>query len=203
MKKKEILKNQKNYFIWGNSGHAGVIYDLLENNKYSVKAILDDDINSKKKFKNLPLIKGRKNIEIWIKKNNKKFFGVVAIGNNLSRVKIINFLKKKGVKLPTIIHPKSIVSKKIKILDGNQILAGAVISSNVKIGYGCIFNHNCVVDHDTVVENGVHIAPSATVCGNVFIDREVLIGANSTILPGSKIKKKTVVKAGTIKYSKR
>ena len=83
------------------------------------------------------------------------------------RVSIHNKIKKLGFIPLTCIHPTATVSNKSLIEEGGQILAGAIISPNVKIGKSCIVNQQAVVGASTIIGEGSEIAPGALVNGEV------------------------------------
>ena len=166
---------------------------------FKLETFLDESIKSKK-INNKKLIKGKKNILSFLKKKTaKKYSYTVAIGSSqIIRLKIYNFLKKKGFKLPKLIHKSAYVSRTAKILNGSQIFANTNIGPNSIVGEGCIINNNANVDHDCKLGSGVHIAPGSVLCGGISVGNNTLIGANSTILPYIKIGSNCIIGAGTV-----
>lgn len=192
------MKNKK-IFIWGSSGHGNSVLDLAQNVGLKKFCFIDDSKNAKK-VKNYELIKGRQKIDFFLKKkvNNKDLF-TVAIGSiQKVRYKIFSELKKKKLKLPTLIHKKSNISKTAKIQTGCQIFANTNIGPNTEIGECTIINNNSNVDHDCKIGKAVHIAPGAVLCGGVKVGDNSLIGANSTVLPYLKIGSNVSIGAGTV-----
>ena len=61
-----------------------------------------------------------------------------------------------------------------------------------------IINTGAQVDHDCAIANFVHIAPGATLCGNVAVGEGALIGAGAVILPGKRIGDWAIVGAGAV-----
>ena len=190
---------KKKIIIWGSAGHGSAVLDLSDNIGFKLETFLDESIKSKK-INNAKLIKGKKNILSFLsKKAAKKYSYTVAIGSSQKiRLKIYNFLKKKGFNLPKLIHKSAYISKTSKILNGSQIFANTNIGPNSIIGEGCIINNNANVDHDCKLGNGVHIAPGSVLCGGISVGNNTLIGANSTILPYLKIGSNCIIGAGTV-----
>jgi len=89
-------------------------------------------------------------------------------------------------------YPINLISKQSNFLDsvtmghGNIIFPGTTISTDVRIGDFVIINANSYIGHDCTIGNYVTISPCVTVCGNVEIQNEVFVGANSSIIQGSK-----------------
>ena len=72
---------------------------------------------------------------------------------------------------------------------------GAVINEKVHISKNCIINSNSVIVYGVTIGNHVHIAPSATILGDLKIGDECFIGAGAIIREGVTIGKRTVIKA--------
>jgi sugar O-acyltransferase (sialic acid O-acetyltransferase NeuD family) len=81
----------------------------------------------------------------------------------------------------SLVHPSVFISKQNHLGTGAIICAGAIITTNVKIGDFVIVNVNASLSHDTVVDDYVTISPGATVCGNVTIGEATLIGAGAVV----------------------
>ena len=60
-----------------------------------------------------------------------------------------------------------------------------------------IVNTGAVVEHDSEVRAHAHIAPNATLCGNVTVGERALVGAGASVPPGLVIGEDALVKAGS------
>lgn len=99
-----------------------------------------------------------------INKCRSKFdTAVVALGNNETRVKYNEELKRCGYTIPVLIHPTAYVSPSAQIAPGCIIRAKAVISRDVKIGEACILNVGALIDHHVEIGYGCHILMGAVV----------------------------------------
>ena len=181
------LKAQNNMILYGASGHAKVIIDILQKNNIKISSIIDDN-------KNITKILGYSVNQQINNFNNQKM--IISIGNNKIRKSITEKLK--HTNYGTAIHPKSIIDKTAIIEKGTVIMANAIINSSAKIGKHCIINSNSVIEHDCVINNFAHISPSATLCGNVTIGEGTHIGAGATIIPNIKIGKWCIIGAGSV-----
>src|SRR5579883_2905848 len=65
--------------------------------------------------------------------------------------------------------------------EGGQVMAGAVIQPDVRIGANAVVNTRASVDHDCILGDHCHIAPGAVLCGAVTIGEDTHIGAGATI----------------------
>jgi len=171
-------------YLYGASGHAKVIIDILLANNIKINGLYDDDENIVK-LMNYPVL------------HHCKVSGplIVSIGINQTRK---NIASKLDVDFGQAIHPSAIISSSASIKEGTVIMQGSIIQSCAQIGKHCIINTAASVDHECIIENFVHISPHCTLCGNVHIGEGSWIGAGSTIIPGVKIGKWCVIGAGSV-----
>ncbi len=173
--------------LYGASGHAKVVIDILKRSGKSIHVIIDDN----------PDIKEILGIDVLQKSNgdltNEEF--IITVGNNKTRKKITERLNANYGKA---IHPDSIIDSTVKIDDGTVIMAGVVINSSSNIDKHCIVNTSASIDHDCVLKDFVHISPNATICGGIQIGEGTHIGAGAIIIPNIKIGKWCTIGAGAV-----
>lgn len=122
----------------------------------------------------------------------------VCIGANAARARIFTLARKGGARPHSVVHPHGSQARGASWGEGSLLAAGARLGPDVRIGEGCIINHNAVVDHDSVLGDFCHIAPGATLAGNVRLGHGVLVGAGANILPGVRIGDGTTIGAGAV-----
>jgi sugar O-acyltransferase (sialic acid O-acetyltransferase NeuD family) len=171
-------------YLFGASGHAKVVIDILENNNIPIDALFDDN----------DAIKTLLGYPVFSSKEVKSPL-IISIGNNLIRQKLAQSL---DVTFAVAIHSSAIISNNVKIQEGTVVMQGAIIQSCSEIGKHCIINTGASIDHDCVIENYVHISPHATLCGNVKVGEGAWIGAGAIIIPGVEIGKWSVIGAGSV-----
>lgn len=171
-------------YLYGASGHAKVVIDVLLAQGIPVDGLFDDN-ESVRELLGYPVFHGEK-IESPL---------IVSIGLNSIRKKIVDSL---NVKFGTAIHPSAIFSGTAVIGEGSVVMQGAITQSCVNIGKHCIINTGASIDHDCQLGDFVHISPHATLCGNVSIDEGTWIGAGAIVVPGIKIGKWSVIGAGSV-----
>lgn len=171
-------------YLYGASGHARVIIDILKANGVHIYGLIDDNPNLTELL-GFPVYHQKKNLSPLI----------ISIGNNGVRKSIAERL---SVEFGIAIHPSAVVSSYASIGEGTVVMQGAIIQSCAKIGKYCIINTGASVDHECIIEDFVHISPHATLCGNVYIGEGSWIGAGSTVIPGVKIGRWFVIGAGTV-----
>ena len=188
------IKFEKNdIVIMGIGGHASMCIDiLLQQKKYNLVGFIDKIETSDKKY-NLNYLGSLINLENLIKMGLKNLIiGVGFSGQLKKREKYFNELSKK-INIPTIIHKKALIENSANINEGCQIMAGAIIGSNVKIDSNCIINSGSIISHDSIINKSSHITPGAILAGNVTVGKRCTIGMGSTIYLGLKIPDDTMI----------
>lgn len=171
-------------YLYGASGHAKVIIDILTAQGIEVLGLFDDNENIKELL-GYPVLKTETATSPLI----------ISIGDNKTRKKIAERIQ---CEFGAAIHPSAIVSVYSKIGDGSVVMQNAVVQSSAEIGKHCIINTSASVDHDCRVDDYVHISPNAALCGNVTVGEGTWIGAGSVIIPGVTIGKWCVIGAGSV-----
>lgn len=177
-------------FLYGASGHAKVIIDILRKKGIKINGLFDDN----------PTITELAGIKCF-GKFNKSLLGndeiIISIGDNVIRQKIVNNFSS-GVKFGSAIDISAIISENVKIAEGTVVMPGAVINIDTEIGKHTIINTTASVDHECVIGNYAHISPNVTLCGNVSVGDLSHIGAGAVVIPNIKIGKNVMVGAGTV-----
>jgi sugar O-acyltransferase (sialic acid O-acetyltransferase NeuD family) len=184
-------------FVFGASGHAKVVIDIIERQGiYDIAFLVDDDASLEGRSIYGYNVIGGKDILLEKSKEVEIAGGVVAIGSNAARMVVSSWVEKKGFSLVTAIHPDSHMARGVEIGGGSVVMAGTVINSDTKIGSDVIINTKASIDHDCVIGNDVHVAPGSTICGTVKIGSGTFIGAGATIIPNLVIGRNVTVGAG-------
>lgn len=170
--------------LYGASGHAKVIIDILRANNESIEALFDDN----EEIHNLLDYPVLRSTEV-------KGPLIISIGNNKIRRKVAELL---NVNFGKAFHPSAIISEQAEVCEGTVVMQGAIIQSCTRIGKHCIINTGASVDHECLINDYVHISPHCTLCGNVHIGEGAWIGAGTIIIPGIKVGKWSVIGAGSV-----
>ncbi len=187
--------------LWGCSGQAFVVREIIDYYKARVVAVFDDDPDLISPFADIPLLHGDSDFDRWIACQDMDDLGFcVTIGNKggLIRLRIHGKLASHGIQPTRMIHPTAWVAKSAAVEAGVQILSGAIVSPACTIGRESIINTNASVDHHTRIGEGVEIAPGATLCGYVQVGKGSLVGAGATVLSRVVIGENTTVGAGSL-----
>jgi sugar O-acyltransferase (sialic acid O-acetyltransferase NeuD family) len=175
-------------YLYGASGHAKVIIEILEKNGVVVHGLFDDnhEIKSLMNYAVLGTADPKKPINEEV---------IVSIGINPTRK---NIVEKYQFKYGKAIHPTAEISERCEIGEGSVVMGNAIINSGSRIGKHAIVNTSASIDHDCLVEDFVHISPNATLCGEVTIGEGTHVGAGAILIPGVKIGKWAVIGAGSV-----
>jgi len=175
-------------YLYGASGHAKVIIEILELCDIKVAGLFDDNPKVRKLLNYY--VKTFSNEEVL---KNEEF--IISVGDNTIRK---NISKRLNYKFGIAIHPNSTISKSVKIKSGTVIMGNSIINADSKIGRHAIINTSASIDHDCIIEDFVHISPNSTLCGNVTVGEGTQIGAGATIIPGVKIGSWSLIGAGAV-----
>ena len=171
-------------YLYGASGHAMVVIDILKMMGISVAGFFDDDM----------ILTSHCGIEVrhhW----SGEAPVIISVGDNMNRKKIANRIR---CEYGTAIHPSAIVSPTASLGCGSVVMPGSIINTYVNIGEHCIINTGASIDHGCSIGDFAHISPHATLCGNVEIGEGTWIGAGSVIIPGIKVGRWCTIGAGSI-----
>ncbi len=179
---------KKKLYLFGASGHAKVVLDILFSKNIQVDAIIDDNPKTSH-LSNIPVL----HTKDYKVAEEDQF--IVAIGDNLIRKKIVelnhyNYLSAS--------HLSATISAFASIGEGTIVMPQVVINSDARIGKHCIINSRSVIEHDCVLEDFVHISPNAAIAGNVYIGEGTHIGIGANVIQGIKIGKWATIGAGTV-----
>jgi sugar O-acyltransferase (sialic acid O-acetyltransferase NeuD family) len=185
-------------FIFGASGHAKVVIDIIERHqRYAIAAVFDDNTAlDGHGFFGYPVAGGR---EALLRFHQQEGIGagIVAIGDNRMRAGLAGWLVQQGIARITAIHPNAQIGRGADIGAGSVLMAGCVVNADTVIGSEVILNTGATVDHDCRIGDAVHIAPGSHLCGNVTVGAGSFIGAGCTVIPGVNIGTNVVVGAGS------
>ena len=186
--------DKEKIFVFGASGHAKVVIDIIERQGlFEIVFLADDDANLKDcEVYGYPVIGGKLELlESGIRK------GIVAIGSNKARCSVAAWLLKNNFELVSAVHPSAHLARGVTIGNGTVVMAGVVVNSDSSIGDNVIINSRASIDHDCAIDNGVHIAPGTVLCGTVTVGEGSFICAGVTIIPNLAVGRNVTIGAGS------
>lgn len=191
----------KKLIVVGAGGHAKVLIDaILSNHDYEVIGATDinNELWGKEIYKGIRIL-GDDSILDEHSPNECEV--VIGVGISLSlnyRKELYEKIKNKLFKIPAIKHKFTYIGKQVEIMEGVQILSGAVINSGSQIRENTIVNTGVIIEHDCRIGAHTLIGPGAILGGNVEIGNGCFIGMGAKILPNVFIGKNVIVGAGSV-----
>lgn len=182
----------------GGGGHCKSCIDVIEEEgKYSIVGIIDRKVNVGKKVLGYSIFGSDEDIENIQKKYKNFFITVGQIDSSDIRRRMFKLINNDGINFPTIISPRSHVSKYSEVGMGSIIMHNSLINADAKIGSFNIINSNSVLEHDVIAGDFNHFSVSASVCGSVNIGNDCFIGSNSVLRNNIKVGDSVIIGASS------
>ena len=185
--------------IWGASGHALVVADIIRlRGDYEIVGFLDD-VNPQRhgtEFCGAPVLGGQEQLDV-LQRMGVKYL-IFGFGDCEARLRLSKLVRAKGFCLATAIHPQAIVAADVQIGPGTVIAGGVVINPGSRIGENVIINTCTSVDHECVVEDGAHIGPGVHLGGKVVVGRAAWVGIGATVRDRVHIGAHSTIGAGAV-----
>lgn len=193
----------RKFVFWGGTGHSIALAELLSYSNDKVIAIFDNNRKLRSPFEDVPLFYGKESFDEWLSVHGHEetyFAAAIAGWSNAARLDYHEYLKSKGLKPATLVHPSSFVAKNAIVGEACNIMTRATICVRVKLGKSVIVNSGSIIDHETTVDDGVHVSAGvnigavckigtcsfvgigATVMSHVTMGRNVFVGAGAVVL---------------------
>lgn len=187
----------KKIVIFGAGAYAKIIIDLIKSStEYCIFGLIDKVLPIHHMVYGYEILGDE---SILLEFLNEVYGGVVAIGDNVERKKLVEKVKKinPNFQFVSVIHPSAIVSRYAKINEGTVVMAGAIINCYSFIGEHCIINTNSSVDHDCFLGDYASIATGATLGGNVKVGEYSAISLGVNVIDSINIGEHTLIGAGS------
>lgn len=184
--------------VFGASGHAKVVLDLIEKaSKCDVGGLFDDNRALLGSTVLGYEVMGDKDELLAQTGTLKEYPVVVAIGNNAIRVRVAaELIANKKHLCEALIHPSAQIAHGVQIGRGSVVMAGAIINADACVGSNVIVNTGATIDHDCIIGDGVHVAPGVTLCGGIKVGENTLVGAGAVVSPNLRIGSNVTIGAG-------
>ncbi|MGF1740829.1 acetyltransferase [Vibrio profundum] len=181
----------------GGGGHASVLVDILLQQGREILAVVSpDDVNQRPIFSGITHLRNDDDVFGYLKEDIRLVNGIGMMPKSSLRRRMNEHFLSLGYKFETIIADSAFVSPFSEIGHGAQVLPMSIIQTGATIGNHSIVNTGAIIEHDCQIGEYNHIAPNATLCGQVITDENAYVGAGATIIQGLSIGRKAVVGAG-------
>ncbi len=185
--------------IWGASGHALVVADIVRlQGTYTIVGFLDDITPNRSNvaFCGSTVLGGSEQLDV-LKAQGVEHV-LLGFGNCRMRNQLTALLRTQGFSLPIAVHPRAVVASDAIIGAGTVIAAGAVVNPASRIGSSVIVNTCASIDHECTIDDAAHIGPGARLAGRVSIGEEAQIAIGATVNDGISIGKRAIIGAGSV-----
>ena len=186
----------KSVIILGGGGHASVLIEILRLIDSDIIGLADPLLEKGSKVKDISVIGSD---DAVLHYPNSEVVLVNAVGplpkktnREALSTKFINL----GYQFLTLIHPRAYVAPSAKIEDGAQIMAGALVQAQSRIGRLSVVNSGAIIEHDCSIGDHTHIAPGAILCGGVQTAEGVFIGSGAAVLENIRLGANSILAAG-------
>ena len=192
--------------VWGAKGHSKVILDIIKQEGGWINHFFDNDESVQSPVSSVPISYGEDGLNEFVMSLPQRnyepahfdFVCAIAGDRGEDRIRIGKKLLQLGFMPRNVIHPSAVISPLATIGSSCQVLAGAIIGPYACIGDFSIINSGASVDHECNVGEGSHLAPMASLAGEVCLNRTVFVGLNATILPRITVGDGAVIGAGAV-----
>ena len=192
--------------IWGGTGQAKVASDILFSEGVEVIHVFDNRSGIKSPLAGVPISFGPAGLQSFVdrlrgmKLNPVDIDCIAAIGGShgMAREKMTRLMESYGFTSRSLIHNTAIISSSAKIGKNVQLLAGSIVGAFATLGDYSIINSGANVDHDCRIGRLCHLAPMAALAGEIFVEDNVFIGTNATVLPRLHIGSSAIIGAGAV-----
>jgi sugar O-acyltransferase (sialic acid O-acetyltransferase NeuD family) len=183
----------------GGGGHCESVIDVVEQEgRYNIIGIIDRPELLGKNLLGYQVIGNDYDLSDLVKSCSNAIITVGQIHSPLVRIKLFKTISKLGYCLPTIISPRSYISKYAKIGLGSVVMHDVIINSNALIGDNCILNTKSLLEHGCKIGDHCHISTNAVINGNTIIGQGCFIGSGAITKEGSRVQDNFFAKAGSV-----
>lgn len=181
--------------IYGAGGLGREVLAMVDgDSRYEVKGFIDDSKVVGTTVANVQVVAHYDTLESF---SDCSF--VVAIGDPVTKSKIVGKLRAKHVKFATIIHPSAMIgSASVIIGEGSIVCAGVMLTTDIHIGDHVLLNLGCSVGHDARIASYTSIMPGANIAGEVTLGEKVLVGAGASIMNRVSVGERSKVGMGAV-----
>ena len=186
--------------IFGSSGHAKVIVDVVESNS-SLKLLgfIDRPELVGSEVLGYKVIGSESSLpELMDRLGFSK--GIIGIGDNSTRRLVATRIQEIAptFEFTNCIHKSANISRHCEIGHGNVIMPGVSINASSIVSNHCILNTHSSLDHDSLMEPYSSLGPNAATGGNCSIGELSHIGIGASILQRVSIGRNCIIGAGSL-----
>ena len=183
--------------VLGAGGHARVLVDALLLDSVQILGMTDVNPQSQP-FLGVPFLGNDTVVEQHSPNDILLVNGIGSVSQPYLRQRIFQKFKSMGFCFRDVIHHSSVIAGDVKLGEGVQVMAGAVVQCGGEIGDNTIINTCASIDHDCQIGPHIHLGPGVALSGNVCIEELSHIGTGTKIIQSVRIGARSLIKAGTV-----
>lgn len=188
----------KKIILIGGGGHCQSCIEVIEaGQRFEIVGVVDEN-PSLEKVLGYPILGQDRDLPALLGEIPAALITVGQILSPNTRIKLYEIVKSLGAELPTVISPKSVVSRHATLGEGTIVMHQGLVNANSSIGANCIINSGAIVEHDVRILNHCHIATGALVNGGATIEEGCFIGSGAIIREGVTIGAGSIIGAGVV-----
>lgn len=124
---------------------------------------------------------------------------VVAVGAPAGRRALVAQIRERCANaFPSLVHPRAWVGDGVELGEGVLVCAGAMLTTDIRVGAHVHLNVGVTLAHDDVLEDFVTLAPGVHVAGWVRLREGAELGIGCNVIPRRTVGAWTVVGAGAV-----
>jgi UDP-perosamine 4-acetyltransferase len=195
---KSIPLSEQPLVMLGSGGHAKVLHALVLAQGRTIVGVCDPLLAQQgaRLWRGVPVLGADDALAQFDPDTVGLINGLGQLVGMRHREQVYERQRQAGFCFPALVHPAAWVAPTASLAQGVQVMAGAVVQPDCRIGENSIVNTHASVDHDCDIGAHVHIAPGATLCGNVRVDARAFVASGSTVIQGVVVGCGAVVGAG-------
>lgn len=186
--------------VFGAGPHSKGIIDILNGmEQFKIVGVIDSERTINSLFYGYKVI-GRQNQLSILTKTYNFNSGIVAVGDNYSREKIVLEILNQcqSFNFINVISKFTQISPSAKIGVGNVIMPGVIISSEARVSNHCLINTKSNLEHNCIIENFASLSVGVRTGGFVKIGKYSAVSIGATILDRITIGENVVVGSGAL-----
>lgn len=186
------------FVVLGAGGHGAVVLGTLLDAGAEVKGLLDPGQEVGARVLDTPVLGPDAWLAAMAPADVVLANGLGAVPGSQVRMRLYDAWRARGFGFPPLVHPSAVLGRDVRLAEGAQVMAGAVVQCRTYVGENVVVNTRASVDHDCHLAEHVFVGPGAVLCGDVYVGRGAFIGAGAVLLPGVEIGAGVVVGAGAV-----
>ncbi|TDN37712.1 acetyltransferase [Hymenobacter sp. UV11] len=185
--------------IVGAKGFAKEVLEVIYQADSKARVAFYDDVSDDLPpllYGHYPVLQTMAAAQAWLAQDARFVLGV---GSPRVRRLLAEKMQQAGGILTSTISPKAAIGAfGTTIGPGCNIMTGAVLTADSRVGEGVLINLNCTIGHDCIIHDYCELSPGVHLSGHVTLGANCVLGTGAVVLPGVQIGANAVVGAGSV-----